>query len=675
MSSPGTLHQSLIHCRGVGPAMQEKLNRLGLNTLGDVLFHLPLRYENRGQIVPIGECRHGQRVLINASVEFSEVVYRRKRMLLVRVGDGTGMATLRFFHFRQTQIDQLKRGTKINAFGEVQITAHGIEFMHPEYSLGEADISAEGIRAVYPTTDGIHQATIRRLVKQSLNHLDELPQLLPKLTIFEELPSLTDALKQLHQPNQWIDMETHPAVQRLVVEELTAHHLSLMQIHTQTEQAHAPVLNINTDQRGEFLQRLGFTLTSAQQRVIETCLQDMSQSHPMQRLLQGDVGSGKTAVAAALIHNCLINDFSAAFMAPTELLAEQHCKELIHWFTPLGFNVHLITSQTKNIPDISHPAVFVGTHALFQNNRTLPSLGLTIIDEQHRFGVNQRLALKEKGKGVHGYPHQLIMTATPIPRSLAMTAYADLDYSVIDELPPGRKPVNTVAISNLRRDEIVQRIQHVCAENRQVYWVCTLIDESEKIESQAAETTAQLLKESLPDLAIELVHGQLPNQEKTRIMQRFAAGDVNILVATTVIEVGVNVPNASLMIIENAERLGLAQLHQLRGRVGRGTQESACVLMYQTPLGQIAKKRINAMRETNDGFKIAQMDLELRGPGEVLGTKQSGEVRFKIADLIRDQHWVPHTQALAKEIMQKKAPQCEALIQRWFPNAGVLSKV
>lgn len=670
------LDQALIHCRGVGPALQEKLTRLGLHSLSDALFHLPLRYENRGQVIPIGELRHGQRAVINATVEHSEVVYRRKRMLLVRVSDGTGMLTLRFFHFRQQQLEQLKRGAALHCFGEAQLSHKGVEMAHPEYALGAAQPTGDGIRAIYPTTDGVHQATLKRIVHQALDRLHEVRDWLPAHPILKRLPPLASAIGTLHQPPHGVLADDDPARKRLALEELVAHHLSLLRHHRSTHRLSAPAIRLTGQWRQNFYDSLPFQLTNAQSRVIDECLADMAQAQPMQRLLQGDVGSGKTAVAAALICEVAEAGLSAALMAPTELLAEQHANQLTAWFTPLGIDVHLVSSNRPLDRSTIQPlSVFVGTHALFQDSTELPPLGLVIIDEQHRFGVHQRLALNEKGRGSAGYPHQLIMTATPIPRSLAMTAYADLDYSVIDELPAGRKPVTTVALPNDRRPEVIERIRVACAEGRQVYWVCTLIDDSEHIESQAAETTAALLREALPGNRVDLVHGQMKASDKQTVMQRFAARESDILVATTVIEVGVNVPNASLMIIENAERLGLAQLHQLRGRVGRGKQQSACVLLYQAPLGQLAKQRLQAMRESNDGFHIAQLDLAIRGPGEVLGTKQSGDLRFRVADLLRDQELLPHTQEIAKTLIQQQPQHAQALMQRWFPDAANLAKV
>ncbi len=671
--------------KGVGPKSAERLARLGIESVQDLLFHLPLRYQDRTRVVPVGSLRPGDQAVVEVEVEQADIRFGRRRSLLVKVSDGTGSLMLRFFHFSAAQKQALARGTRLRCFGEVRNGPAQYELVHPEYQRLQDDNPApveEALTPIYPTTEGMHQLSWRDLTDKALVLLQAggaLQELLPAPVLRRfALPSLPAAIELLHRPPPDISLQLlsdkgHPAQRRLAFEELLAHQLSLRLLRARQRQHRAPVVAADTANglAQRLLEGLPFHLTGAQARVAAQILRDLGNGHPMMRLVQGDVGCGKT-VAAALAAAYLIQDgWQVALMAPTELLAEQHRNNFVEWFEPLGIAVGWLSGRHKGkrraaileaLASGELPLV-VGTHALFQEDVRFARLGLAIIDEQHRFGVHQRLALRNKGGELT--PHQLIMTATPIPRTLAMTAYADLDLSVIDELPPGRTPVKTVVVSDQRRDEIIRRVGENCRQGRQAYWVCTLIEESEALQCQAAEDTAALLAETLPALQVGLVHGRMKVAEKEAVMQAFKAGDIDLLVATTVIEVGVDVPNASLMVIENAERLGLAQLHQLRGRVGRGSQESHCVLMYHPPLGQLAQARLGMMRESTDGFAIAKKDLELRGPGEVLGTRQTGEVQFRIADLVRDRELVPQVQALADELLRDE-DLVQALIHRWL---------
>ena len=680
------LLQAVTELKGVGPKMAENLQKIGIEKIQDLLFHLPLRYQDRTQIYPIGSTQHGQEVVIQGEVEHSEIVYRRRRMMICTLSDNTGMITLRFFHFSNAQQKDLSRGTKVRCFGEVRISKSTREMVHPEYKILQDGATLEltdALTPIYPTTKGLQQRSLLRLASEAIAQLQGLDNLIPQQIAQQyNLSNIEQALLTLHQPTSDVSVNqllerSHPAQQRLIFEELLAHHLSLRKLREQQKQTPGIPLNSSNQYFKKLIQALPFDLTNAQKKVIEEIKHDLQQPWPMSRLVQGDVGSGKTLVAAAAALSAIEAGYQVALMAPTEILAEQHFKSFSEWLEPLKLKVTLVSGKLKvaakrdaleNVAlGVSH--LVVGTHALFQNDVHFQKLGLIIIDEQHRFGVHQRLALREKGKQADFYPHQLVMTATPIPRTLAMTTYADMDYSVIDELPPGRTPVKTVVISNSRRSEIVVRISSVCVDGAQVYWVCTLIEESEALQCQNAEETWELLKEALPDLNIGLIHGRMKSEEKEAIMSEFKAGVINLLVATTVIEVGVDVPNASLMIIENAERLGLAQLHQLRGRVGRGSKASSCVLMYQTPLSQNAKRRLEALRNSNDGFEIAKIDLEIRGPGEVFGTRQTGELQFRIANLMEDQHLLPNIQQAAQIILEKHPEMVEPLIERWIKHA------
>ncbi|SIQ96858.1 ATP-dependent DNA helicase RecG [Aeromonas sp. RU39B] len=669
--------------KGVGGKMQEKLERLGLATVQDLLFHLPHRYEDRTRVWPIGDLLPGSTCAVEGEIQDNQLVMGRKRMLVCRVSDGSGTVTLRFFNFTAAQKNSLTAGRLIRCFGEIRPGKFGLEIIHPEYKLldeTQAGQIEEALTPVYPTTEGLRQQTLRSLTDQALALLDEfgVEELLPA-GLYPTQISLGAALRLLHRPPPDVALDQlesgrHPAQSRLVMEELLAHNLSVLKVRAKAQTQRSVSLPPAPDLVNQLLAALPFTPTGAQQRVVAEISVDLQRSHPMMRLVQGDVGSGKTLVAALAALQAIGNGYQVGMMAPTELLAEQHAINFARWLEPLGIQVGWLAGKQKGkaresalaaIADGS-AAMVVGTHAIFQEQVNFQRLGLVIIDEQHRFGVHQRLALREKGErdGVH--PHQLIMTATPIPRTLAMTAYADLDTSIIDELPPGRTPITTVAVPDTRRSDVIERVKLACSEGKQAYWVCTLIEESEVLECQAAEDTAAELQRLLPGLHIGLVHGRMRPVEKQRVMEEFKAGILQLLVATTVIEVGVDVPNASLMIIENPERLGLAQLHQLRGRVGRGAVASHCVLLYHAPLSKTAQSRLGVLRETNDGFVIAQRDLELRGPGELLGTRQTGLADLKIADLVRDQPLIPQVQKLARYLMDHHASQVDPLIRRWL---------
>ena len=671
--------------RGVGPGVAARLEQLAIHRIADLLFHLPLRYQDRTRIHPIGSLRPGDEVVIEGEVQASEIKFGRRRMLLVMLGDGTGSLLLRFFHFSATQREGLTPGTRLRCFGEVRRGPHSLEMVHPEFRRQEGLVApvAEHLTPIYPATEGLQQPSLRRLIEQALQRLESgqlmLDEHLPPKLLPNGMMPLREAVLFLHRPPPEIALDRlsdgeHPAQLRLAFEELLAHHLSLRRLREAMQRYPAPPLPGNGTLQQALTAALPFALTAAQQRVRQTIGEDLRQAHPMQRLVQGDVGSGKTVVAALAALQALESGYQVAVMAPTELLAEQHYRNFAAWLTPLGLHVAWLSGRMRakarrevlTAIGTGQAQLIVGTHALFQDEVEFARLVLVIVDEQHRFGVHQRLALREKGMVDGRHPHQLIMTATPIPRTLAMTAYADLDLSVIDELPPGRSPVATVALANERRDEVIERVANACAQGRQAYWVCTLIEESEALQCQAAEATLLQLREQLPHLHIGLVHGRMKGTEKEAVMAAFKAGALQLLVATTVIEVGVDVPNASLMIIENAERLGLAQLHQLRGRVGRGSTQSSCVLMYQPPLSRLAHQRLAVMRETNDGFEIARKDLAIRGPGEVLGTRQTGMLQLRIADLQRHQPLLAQVADTAQILLRDYPDQAEPIIRRWL---------
>ncbi len=677
--------------RGVGPALATRLERLNIRLVRDLLFHLPARYEDRTAVVPIGSLLPSQRAAIEGTVDHAEVVFRRRRALLVRISDGTGALTLRFFHFSKAQQTSLARGLAVRVFGEVRDGPAGREIVHPEYRLMQQDAPVEEpyLTAVYPVTEGVTQGRLRSLVAQALQRL---PALALEDCLAPYLPGammpLNEALELLHRPPAETDLKAleageHPAQHRLSLEELLAHHLSLRGLRAQVRNEGALALRGDGQLVRRWMDNLPFTPTGAQSRVIDEIFADLADTRPMLRLVQGDVGAGKTVVAAAAVLRAIEAGFQAAVMAPTELLAEQHLSSFAQWLTPLDVEVVRLSGRMKAAPrraslnalGLGTAGLAVGTHALFSEGVEFNRLGLVIIDEQHRFGVHQRLALRDKGVAGERLPHQLTMTATPIPRTLAMTAYADLDVSVLDELPPGRTPVKTVVLPASRRADVVIRIRDACREGRQAYWVCPLIEESEVLDAQAAEETCAVLSEALPELRVMLLHGRMSSPQKEQVMQAFKAGDVDMLVATTVIEVGVDVANASLMVIENAERMGLAQLHQLRGRVGRGAAASSCVLMYQAPLSQLARERLRVMRETNDGFVVANRDLELRGPGEVLGTRQTGLMQMRVADLVRDASLLPQVQQVAEVLMAQAPAVAATLIQRWVGESARYGEV
>ena len=682
---------------GVGPALSERLNRLGIVRLQDLWFHLPREYEDRTRITPIAHLQAGTRAQVEGRVEAVERGFRYRPQLRVAIGDHSQRTLmLRFFHFNAAQAQQFVPGTWLRCYGDVREGGNGLEIVHPAYQrLAEHQVGhpTDRLTPIYPAVEGLGQASLIKLIGRALDRLpsDEALELLPAALLRRlSLPPLRDALLAMHRPAADADTVamlagTHPAQRRLAFEELLAHQLSLRLQRIAVRRHGAWVLQPPGVLAQAFEPRLPFALTTAQRRVLETIRADLARPVPMLRLVQGDVGSGKTVVAALAALQAVECGTQVALMAPTELLAEQHYATFRAWMEPLGIEVVWLAGKIKGrartaaLARIAEGAsVTIGTHALVQEGVAFKQLALAIVDEQHRFGVHQRLALRDKGLEGAQVPHQLVMTATPIPRTLAMTAYADLDISAIDELPPGRTPVQTVAVSADRRSEVIERIRAACAEGRQAYWVCTLIEELDdipgkpgpKLDVQAAQKTFEQLSQQLPELRVGLIHGRLKPAEKQSVMRAFKAGELQLLVATTVIEVGVDVPNASLMLIENAERLGLAQLHQLRGRVGRGAQASSCVLLYQPPLSALARERLAVMRETTDGFVIAEKDLQLRGPGELLGTRQTGLAAFRVADLIRDASMLPAVQTAADEVLAQKPVLAERLIARWIGSAA-----
>jgi ATP-dependent DNA helicase RecG len=689
------LAQPVSSLSGIGPQSAIRLEKLGISTVQDLLFHLPHRYQDRTKIYPINNLLPGMAVLFCGTVEYTEVLMRGKHSLTSRISDQTGHITLRFFHFNAKQSLDLKPGTLISCFGEIRQGYQGLEIIHPEYKTISAtdNITEPCLTAIYPLTEGLHQSTLRKAVQQALSiYLQDTQQLtdwLPQAILEQyNYPSLSDALQTLHQPEQQITAEqlqhgNLAALKRLAFEELLAHHLILLTNKQAVKKWQAPVLKATKAQSKQFINSLPFQLTGAQNRVIEEIIADCQSNHPMLRLVQGDVGSGKTVVAAYAALLALSSKYQVAIMAPTELLAEQHNRNFRLWFEKNNTHIAYLTGQLKGkarkqtLTEIEDgtAGIIIGTHALFQESVKFHQLGLIIIDEQHRFGVHQRLALREKGQTESSRPHQLVMTATPIPRTLAMLQYSDLDISIIDELPPGRKPVITCVIPAERREQIIEKINSWTAKKNQTYWVCTLIEESEVLQCEAAEKTAEYLTQTLPDVRIALVHGRMKASEKDSIMQGFKNHDYDLLVATTVIEVGVDVPNASLMIIENPERLGLSQLHQLRGRVGRGDQESYCLLIYQNPLSNMGKHRLSILRESSDGFVIAEKDLELRGPGDVMGTRQTGLMQLKIANLDRDTALLEQVQEAASIICRQHPNAIQPIIDRWLGQTTLYSEV
>ena len=698
-------YQPVQMLNGVGPAVAEKLKRLEIYTMQDVLFHLPLRYEDRTKLTALGSLQLGQQALVEGVIDHCEIKYggRGRRSLLCYLSDNTGAILLRFFHFNKAQQNNLSNGKRLRCFGEARRGPARLEFVHPEYQLIQenAGVIEQSLTPVYPKTEGVHQTLLKKISDQVLTKINrgELVDWLPeKVRQKYQFPDLVTALSCVHRPHKnenvfALNECKTKAQQRLLFEELLAHQLSLLQARNEIRKVSAIKLPVKQDDYSAFIKSLSFELTHAQEKVIAEIFSDISNDHPMLRLVQGDVGSGKTVVAAAAAMAAINSGFQFAIMAPTEILAEQHYLNFQQWFEEkkclllTGKDKGKVRQQKLNKIVTGESQIIIGTHALFQDDVEFKQLVLLVVDEQHRFGVHQRLALREKGASRNKLkggakewseniaPHQLIMTATPIPRSLAMTAYADLDYSVIDELPRGRKPVTTVVVSTSRRDEVVRRIEKACEKGEQAYWVCTLVEESEVLQCQAAEVAAEQLTTELKNVSVALVHGRMKQQEKQLIISQFKSKEIDLLVATTVIEVGVDVPNASLMVIENAERLGLAQLHQLRGRVGRGAKQSACVLMYQPPLSQLGKQRLAILRETNDGFKVAEKDLQLRGPGEVLGTRQTGLMQMRIADIVRDEPWFAEVKATALYIIKQHPEAVEPLVRRWLGKANRFANV
>ena len=677
--------------RGVGPKLGQTLAKLDIRRVVDLILHLPYRYQDRTRIIPIGALRPGMECVVEGVIETSQIKYGRRRSLVCAISDSSGIIYLRWFYFNQAQQRRLQKGERIRCFGGVRAGRDRYEMIHPEYRvLGNDELPgiADTLTPIYSITEGIGQNKLRALIDSAFQFVREQRDIatpLERTDAFRKLadkasyPNFIESLEFVHHPPPDVDLAVmaesrHPSQKRLAFDELLAHRVHLLLAKSNLKKKSAPRLPVHTKSRSDFLAQLNFQLTRAQQRVINEIDRDLDDEEPMLRLLQGDVGSGKTAVAACACLSAIENDYQAAMMAPTELLAKQHFENFSRWFTPLGIDVVYLTGQLSTAARKDALAsltkvprlLVIGTHALFQESVSFMRLGLIVIDEQHRFGVNQRLSLKDKVQ--QREPHQLIMTATPIPRTLAMSIYGDLDVSSIDELPPQRTPVNTRVLADERRDDVVTRVEAGLKEGRQVYWVCPLIEQSEVLSGEAATLTYQELSERLADYRVGLIHGRLAEKEKLDIMGKFRRGEIQLLVATTVIEVGVDVPQATLMIIENAERLGLSQLHQLRGRVGRGKGESHCVLLYQAPLGAMAKERLAIMRETNDGFKIAERDLELRGPGEVLGVKQAGRPELKISDLVRDAELHPLVTTVAEELCAQYPDVAEAHALLWLGN-------
>ena len=668
--------------QGVGNASAALLEKLNIFNTDDLLFHLPRDYEDRSTIIPMNQLIVGRSYLLEGIVKDVDFPPGKRKSMAVLLDDDFGKVTLRFYHVYKGITDRVKVGNRLRIFGEVRVGARGLELYHPEIQVisEHTPLPQTQLTAIYPSTEGLTQPKIREYVKQALQqHSDDLPELLPKK--FTNGYALKEALDYIHHPPVDANMVqlsqgTHPAQQRLIFEELVAHQVSLLMRRAYIQQIEAPSFSPSKKYAKALLSALPFEMTGAQKRVSKEIADDLKLNKPMLRLIQGDVGAGKTLVAGVAACHALEEGWQVALMAPTEILAEQHYLNFKKWFEPLGLSVSWLSGKQKGkaraaaeqiIKDGSAHLI-VGTHALFQENVEFAKLGLVIIDEQHRFGVDQRLALRNKG--LDGMtPHQLVMTATPIPRTLAMSAYGDLDTSVIDELPPGRTPIQTVTIPLDRREEVLNRIATNCAEDKQAYWVCTLVEQSETLDAQAAEATYQEIRERFPHLKVGLVHGKMKADEKQSVMQQFKDNELQLLIATTVIEVGVDVPNASIMVIENAERLGLSQLHQLRGRVGRGAKASFCALLYKNPLSQNGQERLRIMRETNDGFLIAEKDLEIRGPGELLGTKQTGDMGFRVAKLERDDHLLSQAHYVAQQILKDYPTHADALLKRWLPEA------
>ncbi|KKW79241.1 ATP-dependent DNA helicase RecG [Acinetobacter sp. AG1] len=673
---------SVQQLQGVGAAATTLLEKLHIFSTDDLLFHLPRDYEDRSTIIPMNQLVVGRSYLLEGEVRSVDFPPGKKKSLAALLQDDFGKVTLRFYHIYKGLTDRIKMGQQLRIFGEVRVGARGLEMYHPEIQVIQqhTPLPKTQLTAIYPSTEGLTQPKLREYVRQALqHHSDGLAELLPKK--YSNGYELKQALEYIHEPPvdanmQQLNQGSHPAQQRLIFEELVAHQISLLTRRAYIRQIAAPRFDSSKILAKALLDGLPFQMTNAQKRVSKEILQDLKQNQPMLRLVQGDVGAGKTLVAAVAACHALEADWQVALMAPTDILAEQHYLNFKRWFEPLGIQVAWLSGKQKGKARTQaeqqikqgHAQLIVGTHALFQDAVEFSKLGLVIIDEQHRFGVDQRLALRNKGANQFT-PHQLVMTATPIPRTLAMSAYGDLDTSIIDELPPGRTPIQTVTIPLDRREQVLQRIASNCREGKQAYWVCTLVEQSEALDAQAAEATYQEIKERFPDINIGLVHGKMKADEKQAVMQAFKDNQSQLLIATTVIEVGVDVPNASIMVIENAERLGLSQLHQLRGRVGRGATASFCALLYKSPLSQNGQERLSILRESNDGFVIAEKDLEIRGPGELLGTKQTGDMGFRVARLERDDHLLTQAHYVAEQILKDYPQHADGLLKRWLPEA------
>ena len=676
-----SISDPIISIKGLGKKTSDRLNQLGIHTLEHLVFHLPSRYQDKTSITPLSDARINDEILIEATIDRIEVIPSRQRQLLCYLSDQQNhRILLRFFHFTQYQKQALIRGESMQCFGEIKIGRKGLEMHHPEYritSQNQRPLLEQNLSPIYPLCSGISQNKMKQWINYSLEVLkiSQLDDYFEKITQ-HSMPSLKSSLMLLHHPEKNEDLskiETfkHISQQRLIIEELATHQLSLLKTKKARKGKKTNAFILKNTLSDKLLDSLDFKLTNAQSSCIKEINDDLASSEPMLRLLQGDVGSGKTIVAVFALIQAVENNFQAAIMAPTEILARQHLQNFTHYLESLDIQIaYLSGSQNTqerreqlSLIESGEAKVVIGTHALFQESVSFKDLSLVIIDEQHKFGVHQRLSLTKKAQTT---PHQLVMTATPIPRSLTMSAYADLDTSVIDELPPGRQAVETIALSNARREELITKIRKISDEGRQIYWVCTLIEESEALRAESAEKTFTYLKDHLEELTVVMIHGKLSKVEKESIMKDFENGLINLLVATTVIEVGVNVPNASLMIVENAERLGLAQLHQLRGRVGRGSEKSICILMYQSPLSDNARERLDILRHSNDGFMIAQKDLELRGPGEILGTQQTGIASMKIANIIRDAYLLKEAGYYSSKMLEASLESQNALINRWI---------
>jgi ATP-dependent DNA helicase RecG len=685
--------KNLLDLKGIGEKGLIKLNRIGIRTIEDLLFHLPIRYQDRTKITNISETIPGKMYFIEGIIEKTSVIFYKKRMHIVRISDGTETMQLRFFYFNKNQIKNFEIGASIRCYGDVRNINNIKEIIHPEYQFFDKKYPPElddYFTPVYPLTDGLHQSSLRNFIKQSLALLKSKEILFPEILSKEilkkyNLVDINSAIYNIHMPNKKISYESlvnseNKNKKRLVFEELLAHQLVFKRIRVFNKTLSSFQLNDNDKPIKKLIGNLPFEPTKSQLEVMKEIISDMQQDKPMTRLVQGDVGSGKTLVALFGALHAITNGYQAAFMAPTEILSVQHYQSIKLMLKDFNINIALLyggmkTKEKETIVEdikLGNIDLIIGTHALIQNQIKFFNLALVIIDEQHKFGVHQRMTLSTKGKNSETYPHQLILTATPIPRTLAMTLYGNLDYSIINEMPKGRQTIETVALSESRRKEIFKKISKICNEGSQVYWVCPLIDESEVLECKAATNTYEELRLELKDISIGLIHGRMKIQEKEKVMKSFRNKKIDLLVSTTIIEVGLDVPNATVMIIENSERMGLSQLHQLRGRVGRGDKKSTCILLYKNGLSDIARDRIDILRRCTNGFDIAKEDLEIRGPGEILGKKQKGDINFKIANITRDYKYIKESIECSKSISEKTS---ELLVKRWINEKIEIGKV